>query len=106
MAAQQPTATHEIQVGDRVEVHIESPANPFSDTQKTGFDVTEVFDDKVYGVDPDWGDHCEIIALNTDEPHFADAGKSGDCVRIETMETTDDDVTIYGSGTVHFEREA
>jgi len=69
---------HDITVGDTVRVHIESPANPFGDTQMASFEVEEVYGDKVFGTDPEWGDECELIALDTGHPHYADGGKSGD----------------------------
>jgi len=78
--------THDITVGDTVNVHIEAPANPFGDTQMASFEVEEVEDDKVFGTDPEWGDECEIIALDTATPHFTDAGKSGDVVEYNVLD--------------------
>ena len=82
--------------GDRVQVHIESPASPFGGTQMASFDVTEVNADTVFGVDPNWDDEVEIL-VGDGQPHYADAGKSGDVVRIDVMDTVDG-TTVAGSG--------
>jgi len=102
---QTETAFDQITEGDRVQVHIESPANPFGNTQMATFDVTEVNpgEGTIFGHDDDWGDETELLG-GGGTFHYADGGKSGDVVTIEIMDTNDDGVTIHGSGTVVYEQ--
>lgn len=97
MTEPQEPRTTQFGEGDRVIVEVESADNPFGATQRAEFDVTEVDGQIVYGEDPAWGDEVELI-LGGGTPHYAGAGKSGDCETVRIAETTDDGVTIHASG--------
>lgn len=103
---QTETAFDQISEGDRVEVDVESKASPFGNSQKAAFDVTEVNPDEktIFGVDPNWSDEVELLG-GGDGFHYAGGGKSGEALEIRVMETTEDDVTIHGSGEVVHKQE-
>lgn len=89
-----------VSLGDTVRVHIKNDCPLGGDTQTASFEVTEKHINKIVGVDPSWGDECVISGFGTETLEYSDAGKNGEVETVEVMETTDDDVTIHGSGEV------
>lgn len=79
-----------IEAGDVVGVDIEAPANPFASTQTATFDVTEVDDTVIRGVDPNWGDDVVVEVGGGDEIHYQDGGKSGRVVELRVHEAHED----------------
>lgn len=89
----------EVNAGDTVRVDIKNNAPIGGDTQQTTFTVEEVHINKIVGVDEAWGDTCVVEGFGTGDLSFSDAGKSGEVVDVQVMDTTDDGVVIHGSGT-------
>lgn len=85
--------------GDTVEVEIVNDCPLGGATQMASFTVESVSINEVSG-SSDWCDSHTITGFGTDELQYSDAGKSGEVAEVRVMETTDDGVTIHGSGTV------
>lgn len=90
----------QIAEGDRVEVEIVNDCPLGGDTQMASFTVEEVHINKVVGTDKTWGAECVIEGFGTDTLTYSDGGKSGDVAEVRVMETTDDGVTVHGTGKV------
>jgi len=76
---------HTIEAGDKVRVDIENDAPIGPDTQMATFVAETVTDTEIVGTDPAWGDTCTLEGINTDQPRYTDAGKSGDVVEFKAV---------------------